>query len=488
MPSLPTNPNLEHFRRQAKTLLREAKSGDQRALELFARPRSAPVDPDLISLAAAQFAVARGYGFSSWPQLRHYLDTAEVLRRDPTAGPTETDTDPADRFCRLACLVYSEQDGPDRWAAAGSVLAEHPEVVTHSIAAAAAAADPDAIREHLATDPRAASTETGPHRWAPLMYLTYSRAQQGDEPAERFLTSARLLVDAGADPNAGYLWLGLTPPFTVLTGVFGEGEQGPGRQPRHPPSIALARLLLVDGADPNDGQALYNRMFRPDDSHLDLLFEFGLGRDGGGPWRRRLGEALQASTAMLAHQLEWAIDHGFGSRVDLLARNGVDVRAPLADGRAPAQRAADGGRPDIAAILTRHGAQAPTVDGSAQLLAGLLTGGGAARAGPGRDALAAGRSRWPDLIHRATTPDAVRRIVDAGFDVNACRDGATALHRAAWNGDVPLIQALLDAGADPAARDGNYGGTPLGWAEHGYQDAAGELLAAQHMAPTDQPD
>jgi hypothetical protein len=67
----------------------------------------------------------------------------------------------------------------------------------------------------------------------------------------------------------------------VLTGVFGEGELGPVRQPRHPHALALARLLLEAGADPNDGQALYNRMFEPDDDHLELLFEFGLGADPG---------------------------------------------------------------------------------------------------------------------------------------------------------------------------------------------------------------
>ena len=478
MPSLPNNPNLDHFRRQAKSLLREAKSGDERALELVARPQSHAADPGLPTLAQAQFAVARGYGFSSWPQLKHYLDTAEVLRRDPTAAPAAPDTDPADAFCRLACLVYSEKDGPDRWAAARALLAEHPDLVTHSIAAAAAAADPDAIRRHLAADPRAATTEAGPHRWSPLMYLTYSRVGRSDEPAEGFLLSARLLLDAGADTNSGYLWLGLPTPFTVLTGVFGEGEQGPGRQPRHPHSLALARLLLAGGADPNDGQTLYNRMFRPDDSHLELLFEFGLGRGDGGPWKRRLGEAAETPTEMLARQLQWAIDHGFAERVDLMAGNHVDVRAPLADGRSPAQRAADAGRLDIAGIITRHGGEPPVVDDSAQLLDRLLTGGGAPDTDPGRAALTACRARWPDLIHRATTPDAVRRIATAGFDVDARHAGATALHQAAWNGDLALVRALLDVGADPGARDARFGGTPLGWAEHGYQEAARELLAA----------
>ena len=185
MPSLPNNPNLDHFRRQAKSLLRQAKSGDEHALELIARPHPDAAAPDLLTLAAAQFAVARSYGFSSWPRLRHYLDTAETLRRDPTAAPAEPDTDPADTFCRLACLVYSEQDGPDRWTAARALLAAHPDLVSHSIAAAAAAADPDAIRLHLAADRRAANTETGPHRWAPLLYLAYSRARRSPDFAAR---------------------------------------------------------------------------------------------------------------------------------------------------------------------------------------------------------------------------------------------------------------------------------------------------------------
>ncbi|MGC7198583.1 ankyrin repeat domain-containing protein, partial [Mycobacteroides abscessus subsp. massiliense] len=62
-------------------------------------------------------------------------------------------------------------------------------------------------------------------------------------------------------------------------------------------------------------------------------------------------------------------------------------------------------------------------------------------------------------------------------DVNARdKDGATALHEAAWTGDLVLIGRLLDAGADPTITDLRYGSTPLEWAEHAYQLAAAELL------------
>ena len=54
--------------------------------------------------------------------------------------------------------------------------------------------------------------------------------------------------------------------------------------------------------------------------------------------------------------------------------------------------------------------------------------------------------------------------------------GATPLHHAAWDGDVGLIQRLLDVGADPTITDLQFGSTPLGWAEHAYQTEAAELL------------
>ena len=41
----------------------------------------------------------------------------------------------------------------------------------------------------------------------------------------------------------------------------------------------------------------------------------------------------------------------------------------------------------------------------------------------------------------------------------------TALHSAAWNGDLEMVQLLVASGADPAARDEEHDNTPQGWAE-----------------------
>ena len=70
MPELPDRPNIEQLRRQARELLRAAAGGEPSAL---ARIRAFS---ERVSLSAAQLAVAREYGFASWPALH-----AEVERR-----------------------------------------------------------------------------------------------------------------------------------------------------------------------------------------------------------------------------------------------------------------------------------------------------------------------------------------------------------------------------------------------------------------------
>jgi ankyrin repeat protein len=67
-------------------------------------------------------------------------------------------------------------------------------------------------------------------------------------------------------------------------------------------------------------------------------------------------------------------------------------------------------------------------------------------------------------------------IAGAGFDIDARSGGATALHNAAFAGDVELITALLAAGADREAVDHEYAATPLGWAEYACKPAAIDLL------------
>jgi ankyrin repeat protein len=56
-------------------------------------------------------------------------------------------------------------------------------------------------------------------------------------------------------------------------------------------------------------------------------------------------------------------------------------------------------------------------------------------------------------IHYASSAEAVKLLVNAGADVNAAgKTGITALMRAAFNGKVDAVRALLEAGASPFTR------------------------------------
>ncbi|MEZ4451282.1 MAG: ankyrin repeat domain-containing protein [Nannocystaceae bacterium] len=68
-----------------------------------------------------------------------------------------------------------------------------------------------------------------------------------------------------------------------------------------------------------------------------------------------------------------------------------------------------------------------------------------------------------DFGHR----ELVAWLLDRGADVNARVEGPsrqTALHSAAWNGDLGMVRLLVDRGADVTLRDAHYQGTPAGWA------------------------
>jgi ankyrin repeat protein len=457
MPDLPSEPSLQQLRHQARDLQRAVRRGDQDALAEVARryPAGVPGGPwdgaaaAAFPLSAAQLVVARRYDFPSWVRLRRYVEVVERYSRFPdrmTTGPGN----PADEFLRLACLYY-EDDEPGRWAQARQILLDHPEITRLSVCAAAAAADLPRLVAHLAADRRAAARPGGPFRCEPLFYLAYARHDPAIGEAA-VLGAARTLLQAGADPNAGYLWHGLPTPFTVLTGVFGEGELGPVRQPRHPHALALARLLLEAGADPNDGQALYNRMFEPGHDHLELLLEFGLGAGDGGPWQARMGGALDTPETMVRGQLWWAVTHGMAERVRLLVEHGADIASPFEDGSTPAERAAveelRAAHPGLAEAVRRDRpalivwAAAQGRPGSAELLAGL-----------GFDVNARGRS-----------------------DVPAADPWQTALHVAAMDGRLDLARSLVRLGADPTIRDQRFDSTPLGWARSFGQDQLVTLL------------
>lgn len=85
---LPTNPNFDHLRYQAKDLLKDhaTRSGEaaQRIREFHPRFNRA-IDPEIfnarLSLSDAQLTIAREYGFPSWTRLKRHIEKPTLSDR-----------------------------------------------------------------------------------------------------------------------------------------------------------------------------------------------------------------------------------------------------------------------------------------------------------------------------------------------------------------------------------------------------------------------
>ena len=218
-------------------------------------------------------------------------------------------------------------------------------------------------------------------------------------------------------------------------------------------------------------------MFGDDDDHLVLLFEFGLGRGNGGPWRERLGDAIDPPEELVRSQLRWAATHDQRARVRLLLAHGVDAGAAFADGRTAIELAALTGNTAVVSILEEHGAQAPSFDDLDAFVAAVLEGDERTALAAAPELIERARAARPGLIVWAAgraNAKAVDLLIRLGFDVNALgradvpveHEWETGLHAAVSIGDRGLVERLLAAGADVTIKDARFEATALGWARH----------------------
>ena len=471
---------------EARELFETQRTGVEAAPDKAARNHPA-TDSSSFTAQDARDAVARSYGFPDWSRVERYFRTVEDHTRSPNVEPTPSKPCDgigyADDFIRLTCLTQGAQDHPSRWARARSMLDSHPELSRMNIYTAAAAGDVPAVADFLEERPELAKTPGGPHDWEPLLYVAYSRLDP-ETSEHAAVESARLLLAHGADPNAGYLWAGFPCPYTVLTGVFGEGENGPARCPPHRNCYDLAEILIAAGADPNDAQTLYNRMFSRDDEHLRFLFAHGLGKEGNRPWQRLLGSPsrswVSSPADMLAYQLQWAARWNYPNRVRLLVENGADVNrsSHRPDARSPYGEAIYHGNETIAEYLASCSAKTFPLDDLDRFAGACIRG--------DRDRARTLLARDPLLIEKlgergnalmenaigADNQDAVRLMAKLGFDLNAC-----GMYEAARYGHLDMIKLLVDLGADPSQRDGGHGIDAIGHASHYQQDHVIDYLA-----------
>jgi ankyrin repeat protein len=467
VPTLPANPNLDQLRRQAKDLLRAAKRG-----EPDAGRRLAAVSAER-TLAAAQLAVARGYGFASWAKLKEAVDARALDLADKV-----------DAFCGA---IVSGRPGR-----AARLLAETPDIAGYSIATAVLLGDVDRVRGELERDRGLATRRDPRNGWTALHAACASRAHQLDPSlAERLATVARLLIDAGADPLAP------SSRWTPLGCAVAATSSGPSNRP-------IITLLLAEGARPS-AEDLYLAGFAHDRHELLplLLTHTGSRAELGRPLAAAIGNDDTESVRLLLDAgadprnyrdddgnpvpAVWAATNAGCSSglVELLLGHGADANLPGPDGRTPYRVATTAGRTDLLELLRENGAMEDATD--AELFISACIRGDRRQAQRRLD-------DDPELVARLDPDEAgafvraaergntnaVKLMLDVGIPIETRGDnGATALHVAAYSGSADTVHVLLERGADIEARDTTWNSTPLEWAAVG---------SGERPRNTDEPD
>ena len=416
------------------------------------------------NLDSAKQQVADEYGFLTWRQLEIHLEIHSEGRSN---------------FEHLACLTYVWWDHPGRRDQAREMLAAEPSLESESIYAACTTGHTTLVEAVLDENPQLLDQRGGYFDWEPLLYACYSRLNLPDRSTSDVV---QLLLTRGANPNAYYRWGGIYS-FTALTGVFGEGERGPVNQPEHPDFRNLATQLLKAGAEANDGQALYNRMFTPDNIALEMLLEHGLNKDDVCNWWATSNERLVPNPEKtLDYQLQWAVKNNFIDRVQLLLEHGADADQKLKNEGRLTRLARTRGFNEIADDLEQHVGKPYKLSTVEQFLNHCLNGEerqARVMLEKSPNLIARSNKQRPNVMNDAAAlgnVEGIELMIELGFSVHG-NSLDSPLHHAAHNGHGDLVKRLLEHGAIVRQRDTFYFSTPLGWAQAGSKDAVVAHLA-----------
>lgn len=450
--------NLDSLRKEAKRWLRGLRTADARAGERLVRAwPHAPREPGLRDV---QHALALEYGFASWFALKEALAVLALARRSHAE--------------RVEIVLHSAWNGDP--VAAARILVRWPEIGSENLRAAVATGNLAEVQRHLAADPAAATRKGGPLDWEPLLYLAYVRLPAADVHA---LDIARALLDHGADPNARFSddW---ENPFTVLTGVIGEGE---GDRLPHPQAAALSALLIERGADPYDTQALYNTSITRDDTTwLDFLWTQSERRGRVEAWRAVTHRPFFGGPVplnALDYLLGNAVAYNHLERARWLLLHGANADGVHAYSRRPLrEEALVHGHAAMADLLVHHGAAALPLAGQTAFQAACMR--------LDRDTARALAQQHPECLHDASAmliaarqgrADVVALLLELGVDADvADATQQRGLHNAAASGAIDVARLLIAHGADIDRPTTQYGG-PLGFAALFGQREMAALLA-----------
>jgi len=461
--------NLDQQRKLAKDLIRAARNGDGGAVARIRAVRpdaGSPGSSRSLTLADAQFAIAREAGFESWPKL-----AADLKARDVEAFRDAVRSGNVPRAQQLLAgkHVRDRINDPmfDFGQRAAHMAAKNPSMLATLIAAG--------------TDVNLKSD------WANGPYTVLDNA---DENSARFLMSRGATLTPNVAARLG--WFDELKRFVSADATAVHARGGDGQQPLHEAKTpAIADLLLDRGADIDarcidheSTPAQYALVDRPDVCRR--LLERGATPDIF--MAARLGD-LPLATRLLDRD-----PNCVAARIN---KPGYALVPPfnvycwtLGFGRSPHDIALKFNHGDVYDLLIAR--STPRIRLLNAVLAGDEEAARAILAEHPSLFASLKREEHGYLAHAIFDENvaAADLMLDLAFDPAAPGvDGGSALHAACWIGNVSLVERLLAMGRVPVdARDPTHLSTPLGWTAFGsvhrrargadYPAVAARLVAA----------
>lgn len=452
--TLPERASLEFLTKQAKDFLHDAKAGDAIARERL-RAWGPPGASEPPKLADCQHALAREYGFASWPKMRAHieaLDATDPMEALAAALKTRKPAPVAEVLSRFPSLK-ARLNEPVLGGAFGAT----------ALIVAVEQANRDVVDLLLLNG---ANINQRSHWWAGGFHVL-----EDDHGLADFLIARGATLDAKSAAQLGRMddlasLVAAKPQSVHMRG-------GDGQTPLHvAPTVAIAEFLLSHGAeidardvDHESTPAQYLVRSHPDvarflverGAHTDILLAAALGD------LERVRRFLDADP----ESIRCTVSEKYFPKRNIHA-GGHIYTWTLGQGKTAHSVAREFGHEEVFRLLMDRSPD------SLKLAVACEVG--------DKAAFAALQQARPDIARtlsddeRRKLPfaaqnnnvEAVRMMLEAGWPVGAVgQHGATALHWAGFHGNAAMARVILGHRPPLEAREKDYGQTPLQWTIYG---------------------